>query len=43
MELFFYRYGREDTHYLLHIYDLMRHRLLSASSDEDDLLLEVEP
>lgn len=35
------KYGREDTHYLLHIYDLMRLRLLSASTDEDDLLLEV--
>ncbi|ONK68872.1 uncharacterized protein A4U43_C05F16920 [Asparagus officinalis] len=35
------KYGREDTHYLLYVYDLMRHRLISASTDEDDLLLEV--
>ncbi|XP_020586128.1 protein RRP6-like 2 [Phalaenopsis equestris] len=35
------KYAREDTHYLLHIYDLMRSRLLSLSSDENDLLLEV--
>ncbi|KAI0524872.1 hypothetical protein KFK09_004262 [Dendrobium nobile] len=35
------KYAREDTHYLLHIYDLMRCRLLSLSSDENDLLLEV--
>ncbi|KAL6005173.1 hypothetical protein ACLOJK_005735 [Asimina triloba] len=38
------RYAREDTHYLLHIYDLMRVRLLSASAenkDGGDLLLEV--
>lgn len=35
------KYAREDTHYLLHIYDLMRERLLSASSNEDDHLLEV--
>lgn len=35
------KYAREDTHYLLHIYDLMRCRLLSSSSDGNDLLLEV--
>ncbi|PKA57851.1 exosome complex exonuclease RRP6 [Apostasia shenzhenica] len=35
------KYAREDTHYLLHIYDLMRCKLLSVSSDENDLLLEV--
>ncbi|XP_042490265.1 protein RRP6-like 2 isoform X2 [Macadamia integrifolia] len=38
------RYAREDTHYLLHIYDLMRARLLSAQADSesgDDLLSEV--
>ncbi|XP_043725821.1 protein RRP6-like 2 [Telopea speciosissima] len=38
------RYAREDTHYLLHIYDLMIARLLSASAESgsgDDLLLEV--
>ncbi|XP_043701040.1 protein RRP6-like 2 [Telopea speciosissima] len=38
------RYAREDTHYLLHIYDLMRARLLSARAESesgDDLLLEV--
>ncbi|KAK8962625.1 hypothetical protein KSP40_PGU016614 [Platanthera guangdongensis] len=35
------KYAREDTHYLLHIYDLMRCKLLSTSSSENDLLLEV--
>lgn len=35
------KYAREDTHYLLHIYDLMRCKLLSSSSDGNDLLLEV--
>lgn len=38
------RYAREDTHYLLHIYDLMRIRLLSASTeseDSDEPLVEV--
>ncbi|KAG5556236.1 hypothetical protein RHGRI_006742 [Rhododendron griersonianum] len=38
------RYAREDTHYLLHIYDLLRIRLLSASTESensDDLLVEV--
>ncbi|EHA8589139.1 protein RRP6-like 2 [Cocos nucifera] len=35
------KYAREDTHYLLHIYDLMTNRLISASTDENDLLLEV--
>eukprot|EP00262_Sarcandra_glabra_P006411 TRINITY_DN18691_c0_g1_i1.p1 TRINITY_DN18691_c0_g1~~TRINITY_DN18691_c0_g1_i1.p1 ORF type:complete len:729 (-),score=148.11 TRINITY_DN18691_c0_g1_i1:140-2080(-) len=38
------KYAREDTHYLLYIYDLMRGRLLSASTDSEngnDLLLEV--
>ncbi|XP_058085800.1 protein RRP6-like 2 isoform X2 [Magnolia sinica] len=38
------KYAREDTHYLLHIYDLMRGRLLSASTESEsggDLLLEV--
>ncbi|KAJ4980150.1 hypothetical protein NE237_010930 [Protea cynaroides] len=38
------RYAREDTHYLLHIYDLMKARLLSVpaqSESGDDLLLEV--
>uniref|UniRef100_A0A0E0M7Z1 HRDC domain-containing protein n=1 Tax=Oryza punctata TaxID=4537 RepID=A0A0E0M7Z1_ORYPU len=34
-------YAREDTHYLLYIYDLMRLRLVKESSDENDLLLEV--
>ncbi|BAH94901.1 Os10g0437200 [Oryza sativa Japonica Group] len=36
-----FRYAREDTHYLLYIYDLMRLRLVKESSDENDLLLEV--
>lgn len=35
-----FRYAREDTHYLLYIYDLMRLRLVNESSG-DDLLLEV--
>ena len=35
------RYAREDTHYLLYIYDLMRLRLVNESSGENDLLLEV--
>ncbi|EEC67022.1 hypothetical protein OsI_33743 [Oryza sativa Indica Group] len=35
------KYAREDTHYLLYIYDLMRLRLVKESSDENDLLLEV--
>ncbi|XP_047045799.1 protein RRP6-like 2 [Lolium rigidum] len=35
------KYAREDTHYLLYIYDLMRLRLLNESSGENDLLLEV--
>ncbi|KAG1333931.1 protein RRP6-like 2 [Cocos nucifera] len=35
------KYAREDTHYLLHIYDLMKSRLISASTNENDLLLEV--
>uniref|UniRef100_A0A0D9XJZ6 HRDC domain-containing protein n=1 Tax=Leersia perrieri TaxID=77586 RepID=A0A0D9XJZ6_9ORYZ len=34
-------YAREDTHYLLYIYDLMRQRLVKESSGENDLLLEV--
>ncbi|GJT81725.1 RRP6-like protein 2 [Tanacetum coccineum] len=38
------RYAREDTHYLLHIYDLMKKRLLSSSTDPnrpESLLVEV--
>jgi hypothetical protein len=35
------RYAREDTHYLLYIYDLMRSRLVKESSGENDNLLEV--
>ncbi|KAG8091666.1 hypothetical protein GUJ93_ZPchr0012g19672 [Zizania palustris] len=35
------KYAREDTHYLLYIYDLMRLRLVKESSGENDLLLEV--
>ncbi|KAF8398053.1 hypothetical protein HHK36_016979 [Tetracentron sinense] len=38
------RYAREDTHYLLHIYDLMRNSLLSATTEPqsaDALLIEV--
>nr|GEY64792.1 protein RRP6-like 2 [Tanacetum cinerariifolium] len=37
-------HAREDTHYLLHIYDLMKRRLLSSSTDPDwpeSLLVEV--
>lgn len=29
------RYAREDTHYLLYMYDLMRIRLLSASTEPE--------
>ncbi|PSS01677.1 Protein RRP6-like [Actinidia chinensis var. chinensis] len=38
------RYAREDTHYLLYIYDLLRIKLLSESTESeksDDLLVEV--
>ncbi|WVZ55531.1 hypothetical protein U9M48_006178 [Paspalum notatum var. saurae] len=35
------KYAREDTHYLLYIYDLMRRRLQRESTFENDLLLEV--
>ncbi|KAG2537930.1 hypothetical protein PVAP13_9NG321900 [Panicum virgatum] len=35
------KYAREDTHYLLYIYDLMRLRLVKESSDGSDMLLEV--
>ncbi|KAJ9540468.1 hypothetical protein OSB04_026974 [Centaurea solstitialis] len=38
------RYGREDTHYLLYIYDLMKKKLLSSSTDPncpEALLVEV--
>ncbi|KAK7286575.1 hypothetical protein RJT34_21661 [Clitoria ternatea] len=38
------RYGQEDTHYLLYIYDLMRIKLCMLSKEtegSDDLLLEV--
>ncbi|XP_044982661.1 protein RRP6-like 1 [Hordeum vulgare subsp. vulgare] len=36
------KYAREDTHYLLYIYDLMRLRLQRESTSENDLLLEVQ-
>ncbi|KAM3230583.1 hypothetical protein ACQJBY_061012 [Aegilops geniculata] len=36
------KYAREDTHYLLYIYDLMRLRLQRESTCENDLLLEVQ-
>ncbi|KAK7336288.1 hypothetical protein VNO77_16824 [Canavalia gladiata] len=38
------RYGREDTHYLLYIYDLMRIKLVALSKEcqgSDDPLVEV--
>ncbi|RLN18231.1 protein RRP6-like 2 [Panicum miliaceum] len=35
------KYAREDTHYLLYIYDLMRLRLAKESSGDSDMLLEV--
>lgn len=38
------RYAREDTHYLLHIYDMMRVMLLSMPNDtenSDPPLVEV--
>ena len=36
------RYAREDTHYLLYIYDLMKQRLQRESTPENDILLEVK-
>uniref|UniRef100_A0ACD5WH13 Uncharacterized protein n=1 Tax=Avena sativa TaxID=4498 RepID=A0ACD5WH13_AVESA len=36
------KYAREDAHYLLYIYDLMRLRLQQESTCENDLLLEVQ-
>ncbi|KAG8073535.1 hypothetical protein GUJ93_ZPchr0006g42923 [Zizania palustris] len=36
------KYAREDTHYLLYMYDLMRLRLQRESTPEKDLLLEVQ-
>ncbi|KAL2900845.1 Protein RRP6-like 2 [Bienertia sinuspersici] len=36
------RYAREDTHYLLYIYDLMRIRLLSESADNENSKLLLE-
>lgn len=41
---YFDRYARDDTHYLLYVYDLMKKRLLSSSTDPnnpDALLVEV--
>lgn len=38
------RYGREDTHYLLYIYDLMRIKLFTLSKESegcDNPLVEV--
>ncbi|KAF3326698.1 exosome component 10-like protein [Carex littledalei] len=35
------KYAREDTHYLLYIYDVMRNQLLSESLNGYDRLLEV--
>ncbi|KAK4339079.1 hypothetical protein RND71_040541 [Anisodus tanguticus] len=43
-EFFNLKYAREDTHYLLYIYDVMRMKLLSSSADHgspDALLIEV--
>lgn len=31
----FFRYAREDTHYLLYIYDLMRARLLRSPAESE--------
>ena len=42
--MFFYRYAREDTHYLLYIYDTMRINLSSlpkAPESSDTPLVEV--
>ncbi|CDP19485.1 unnamed protein product [Coffea canephora] len=36
------RYAREDAHYLLYIYDLMRMKLLSASSETEDVNSPLE-
>ncbi|KAF7852260.1 hypothetical protein BT93_L5398 [Corymbia citriodora subsp. variegata] len=35
------RYAREDTHYLLHIFDVMRNELLAFSGNSDDPLVDV--
>eukprot|EP00002_Diphylleia_rotans_P021636 TRINITY_DN4212_c0_g1_i9.p1 TRINITY_DN4212_c0_g1~~TRINITY_DN4212_c0_g1_i9.p1 ORF type:complete len:728 (+),score=155.77 TRINITY_DN4212_c0_g1_i9:56-2239(+) len=35
------RYAREDTHYLLYIYDRLRNQLLERGADESNLLLTV--
>jgi len=35
------RYAREDTHYLLYIYDLMRNHLLEKANGQDNLLKAV--
>lgn len=35
------RYAREDTHYLLYIFDVMRNELLALPENPDDALMEV--
>ena len=35
------RYAREDTHYLLYIYDLLRNRLLEVRNKNPQLLQSV--
>ncbi|BFZ23761.1 hypothetical protein BsWGS_26800 [Bradybaena similaris] len=34
-------YAREDTHYLLYIYDLMRNQLIDRGNEQNNLLLSV--
>jgi len=34
-------YAREDTHYLLYIYDMMRNSLLDRGNQQKNLLLSV--
>ncbi|KAF4397113.1 hypothetical protein G4B88_008959 [Cannabis sativa] len=36
------RYAREDTHYLLHIYDLMRMKLLSLSKESESSEISLQ-
>lgn len=35
------KYAREDTHYLLYIYDLMKNELIARGNEQNNLLLAV--
>lgn len=35
------KYAREDTHYLLYIYDCMKNELISRGNESNNLLLAV--